>query len=229
MKGENQDSWIVNPLDDGGLLLAVADGIGGAPGGLQASQLAITTIADGITSGSQGNQLAKLMQDVNRRVYDEGRHRAELLGMGTTLTAAIFWQNTVYLSHVGDSRAYQIDQRHIEQCTEDHSVAAELERVGGLTAKEAAVHPQRHVLTRAIGPFNRVSVDSKVLPWAKQDHRLLLCTDGLYNALSDAMIFDICRREHGQKAVDALIAEALRAGGPDNVTVVLAESGMGLV
>jgi protein phosphatase len=121
-----------------------------------------------------------------------------------------------------------LDRTGLRQCTDDHSVAAELERVGSLSAEEVSNHPQRHVLTRAIGPFRDVRVDRQVLSWAHGD-RLVLCTDGLYNTLSDARIFDICQRFEGQAAVDALIAEALFAGGPDDITVVIVESSTGLV
>lgn len=225
---ENQDSWIAHPLRDGGLLVAVADGIGGAPGGRQASQLAISAMAQGITAGADWPQLSTLMHQANRQVYDEGRHRPDLFGMGTTLTTAIFWENRVYVAHVGDSRAYRLTRHGMDQCTEDHSVAAEMERVGSLSRDEAAHHPQRHVLTRAIGPFESIRVDSQILPWSPLD-RLLLCTDGLYNALDDSRIFEICQRLQGQAAVDSLLQAALMAGGPDNVTVVLVESGVGLV
>ncbi len=210
------------------MLVAVADGIGGVPGGRQASQLAISAIAQGIQSGGQWHRLPELMQQANRQVYDAGRRWPDLLGMGTTLTAAVFWQNRAYVAHVGDSRAYRLTPDRMEPLTKDHSVAAEMERVGTLSREEASRHPQRHVLTRAIGPYEKIRVDSRIVPWGHGD-RLLLCTDGLYNALDDGQVLELCQHLEGQALVEGLVQSALRAGGPDNVTVVLVESGMGLV
>ncbi len=228
MRGDNQDNWIGTGLSDGGLLVAVADGIGGAPGGGQASRMAVEVLREVIHHGEQAEMLAEIVQQANLTIHQEASHRAELGGMGTTLTAAVLWRSRLVLAHVGDSRAYCITPQGAFRLTDDHSVAGEMERVGSISADEALRHPQRHVLTRAVGPFATVRVDSKAMAWSSSD-RLLLCTDGLYNALSEEQLFRMCERFTGQAAVDALIAQALKQGGHDNVTVVMVDSGMELV
>ena len=203
--------------------MAVADGIGGAPGGGQASAMAVEVLQEAIRRGEQAEVLARIIQQANLRIHQEATRRAELAGMGTTLTAGVLWQSRLVLAHVGDSRAYRVTRQGVFRLTDDHSVAGEMERVGSISADEALRHPQRHVLTRAVGPYATVHVDSRALAWPSPD-RLLLCTDGLYNALSEEQLFDICERFTGQAVVDALIAQSLKQGGHDNVTVVMVES-----
>lgn len=215
---ENQDNWLVRPLAGSRLLVAVADGIGGGPGGREASALAIETLARYEPAEAIGETFAL----ANDRVHAHGQATRELLGMGTTLTAAVVGGGRVVLAHVGDSRAYRIGRVAIERLTDDHSVAGEMERVGTLTADESAHHPQRHVLTRAIGPFASVRVDVREVSLGADD-RLLLCTDGLYNALDDEAIFGLAAAGAIEAAAHALVEAALAHGGSDDITVVLAE------
>lgn len=208
----------MRPLAGSRLLVAVADGIGGGPGGREASAMAIDTLAQ----YEQAEPIGETFALANDRVHAQGQATRDLLGMGTTLTAAIVGEGRVLLAHVGDSRAYRIGREGIERLTDDHSVAGEMERVGTLTADESAHHPQRHVLTRAIGPFASVRVDVRECPLSADD-RLLLCTDGLYNALDDEDIWRVASTGTLEAAADALVAAALDHGGSDDITVVLAE------
>ncbi len=210
-------------VDFDGYLIAVADGIGGGPSGGEASRLALQTLDDAV--GILVKDVSRLVSAVslaNRRLFEVAQEEESLHGMGTTLTAAILYPARLFLAHVGDSRAYRLKVDEMVRLTADHSVAGEMERAGSLTQDEAMHHPRRHVLTRAIGPFDRVRVDVADLAW-QTDDRLLLCTDGLSSVVPDEEIFRMSQRFSGQNLVDALIETALSRGGPDNVTVVLAE------
>lgn len=223
----NEDAWLVRQLGQGGVLLAVADGVGGGPAGQEASQLALKILDDAV--GMEVHDAARLASAVslaNRRIWESGQQNEQLTGMGTTLTSAAIVGSRVYVAHVGDSRAYHVLADHLVRLTVDHSVAGEMEAAGGLTPDEARVHPNRHMLTRALGPDSRVRIDVSEAEW-EDGHRLLLCTDGLTTVLSDQDIFDIAQRDSGQSLVDTLIQRALDRGGPDNITVVVAEAKMG--
>lgn len=212
----------MRPIDGGGYVLAVADGIGGGPGGQEASRLALQSFDDAVgVDVRDSTRLVSAVSLANRRVFDLGQHQADLAGLGTTLTAAVILPHRLLLAHVGDSRAYQIQGGRLERLTVDHSVAGEMERAGTLTSDEAEHHPRKHVLTRAVGPYEKVSVDVIDMEWP-DDAWLLLCTDGLTSVLSDADIFDICQIASGSDLINRLIAKALERGGPDNITVVVA-------
>lgn len=223
VRTDNQDHFLARPLDRGVWLVAVADGMGGAPGGREASQRALEWV-DRAMDG-QARSVVELEQIVKRVNHDLNawpRHEPRLLGMGTTLTLAQVSGTEIAVVHVGDSRGYRVRGGRLERLTRDHAVAAELLASGHITEAEAATHPQRHVLTRALGPWNSVRLDLLVVPRLPQD-RLLVCTDGLHGVLGEEEIEGILRRTRGMEAVERLIAEALSHGGPDNVTVVLVE------
>ncbi|MCL5116073.1 MAG: protein phosphatase 2C domain-containing protein [Firmicutes bacterium] len=213
----------MRPVAGEGFLVAVADGVGGGPAGQEASRMALETLDDAV--GIEIKDIARLASAVslaNRRIYESGQRDDALNGMGTTLTSAVVFPGRLMVAHVGDSRAYQLLDDHLVRLTIDHSLAAEMERAGGLTPEEAQHHPNRNVLTRVIGPFDRVRIDVTEISWGSGD-RLLLCTDGLTAVLSDDDILDCSRRLSGYALIDALIELALNRGGPDNITVVLAE------
>lgn len=206
-----------------GVLVAVADGVGGGPAGQEASRIALETLDRALAcSAPDVAQLVSAVTLANQRVFEWSRRDESLAGMGTTLTSAVVSDHRLILAHVGDSRAYQILEDHLVRLTVDHSLAGEMEAAGGLTADEARQHPNRHVLTRVVGPFDRVRVDAAEIPWNAAD-RLLLCTDGLTAVLSDEDIFRAAESLGGYPLLDALIQEALGRGGPDNITVVLTE------
>lgn len=220
----NEDAYLMRAVAEQGVLVAVADGVGGGPAGQEASRIALETLDDAV--GADAPDVAKLTSAValaNHRIFESGQRDAMLTGMGTTLTASVVFPHRLLLAHVGDSRAYQILDDHLIRLTVDHSVAGEMQAAGGLTADEAQHHPNRHVLTRVVGPFDRVRVDVTEIPWDSRS-RLLLCTDGLTAVLSDE---DILRLSHSLASYDfieTLIEQALVRGGPDNITVVLAEN-----
>jgi serine/threonine protein phosphatase PrpC len=223
VRSQNQDQyWIATQT--WGVVVAVADGIGGYQGGAEASALAVAVLARELGSAqSMGPQrLRRAVEAANRTIFEVGRGRPELSGMGTTLTVCWVARSEVWVAHVGDSRAYRVGAEGLERLTTDHSVAAEMERSGTLSPEEAEQHPQRHVLTRAIGPFPAVEVEMTHWPWRPGD-RLLLCSDGLFNAVPERRIHQLLRRFRGQAGVDALIQAALDEGGQDNVTVILVE------
>lgn len=220
----NEDALLMRPVSGDGYLVAVADGVGGGPAGQEASRMALETLDDAV--GFEVTDIARLASAVslaNRRIYESGRRNDAWTGMGTTLTSAVVFPERLFMAHVGDSRAYQLLDDHLVRLTIDHSLAGEMEAAGGLTAEEAQQHPNRHVLTRVVGPFDRVRIDVTEIPWSRRD-RLLLCTDGLTAVLSDPEIVESSRNLTGYELIDALIARALERGGPDNITIVLAET-----
>jgi PPM family protein phosphatase len=212
----NEDAFLV---DDAMGLVAVADGMGGHRAGEVASATALEALRSAIT---HGRPLRESMQDANEAVFTKSLTDEELRGMGTTLTAATLVSGgTVLVGHVGDSRAYLLHDGELRQVTVDHSLVEELVREGRLTADEAAVHPQRSIITRALGLDASVDIDVYPVELAPGD-RLLLCSDGLTGMVQTETIAGILRREEDPaRAAAALIDAANVAGGEDNITVVV--------
>jgi protein phosphatase len=216
----NEDSYIHEPP-----LFAIADGMGGAKAGEVASGLAVDALhVRPDVSGDGEAYVVDLIQEANRRVYERAHEDAEASGMGTTMTVALVddENDRVTFGHVGDSRAYRIRDDHLEQLTDDHSLVGELIRSGKLTREEAEVHPQRSVITRALGTDPDVDVDTFVVETHPGDI-FLLCSDGLSGMVSDQAILRIVRdnRRNLSEAAKALVAAANRGGGDDNITVVV--------
>jgi protein phosphatase len=209
-------------------LFVVADGMGGAQGGEVASTLATETFARGLPEeGSAEERLAGRVRDANRRIHDRSREDRALAGMGTTLTAAYADGDEVALAHVGDSRAYLLHGDELTRLTRDHSLVDELVRRGKLTEEEAADHPQRSIITRALGAEADVEVDTSTHR-VRDGDVLLLCSDGLTSMLAEGEIATILRDAATlEDAGQALVAAANEAGGRDNITVVLARFGEG--
>jgi len=222
MRPENEDAFLVD-LELG--LLAVADGMGGHRAGEVASALALKALGEKVKEHCQGDPLMHLVSAVrfaNRVVYRSALGREDYRGMGTTLTAAWFIGKEVLLAHVGDSRAYLFRDGQLRMLTSDHSYVGELVRSGGLTQEEARYHPQRNILTRALGTGDEVEVDGKAVSLEEGD-LLLLCTDGLPEVVRDEEIALTLKRGGTLKqTLDELLSLALERGGPDNITVVLA-------
>ena len=214
----NEDAWVCHPP-----LFAVADGMGGARGGEIASRVAATALGESV-DGSGEARVVALIQEANRQVYDRAREDSEAAGMGTTITVALFENGIVSIGHVGDSRAYLIRDRSVDQLTEDHSLVAELVRTGRLSPEEAESHPQRSVITRALGTDPDVDVDSFSVE-AKPGDLFLICSDGLTSMIDDEAILGVVEGDRADldTAAKELIAAANRNGGEDNITVVFFE------
>ena len=212
----NEDSFVVAPP-----LFAVADGMGGARAGEIASRLAAAAVRE-----EEGDRVdvTELIGEANRRVFERGRDDASASGMGTTMTVALVEGDQVTIGHVGDSRAYRLRENALEQLTEDHSLVAELVRSGKLSPEEAETHPQRSVITRALGTDPDVDADTFTVE-AQPGDVFLLCSDGLTTMVEDDHIVEVVNRHRGnlERAAKQLISDANRSGGDDNVTVVFFE------
>jgi len=203
-------------------VFVIADGMGGAQAGEVASQLAITHFSEGLPDGDGGEQrLERAVLQANADIHALSERDARRAGMGTTLTAAYVGQDEVSFAHVGDSRAYLLRDGRLERITEDHSLVEELLRQGRLTEEEAEEHPQRSIITRALGPEPDVDVDTFTITAADGDV-FLICSDGLTSMVPDTTIGEIVGEAPDiGTAAELLVAAALDAGGRDNVTVVL--------
>jgi protein phosphatase len=203
-------------------VFVVADGMGGAQAGEVASRIAIETFEPGLPDeGSSEERLAQRVREANRLIYERSRAEHERAGMGTTLTAAYLDHGELAIAHVGDSRAYMLRDGALRRLTQDHSLVDELVRRGKLTEEQAAEHPQRSIITRALGPEPEVEVDTWTYP-ARAGDVLLLCSDGLTSMISEERVAEILTAaETLDRAADQLSGEANDAGGRDNITVVL--------
>ena len=203
-------------------IVAVADGMGGAPGGETAAALTVAVV-ESVFTGASGDELSSAVRAANRAVFERASDDG-LEGMGTTLCAVGLTEaGELYVANVGDSRAYLLRDGALQRLTEDHSITADLVRQGEIGEHEARDHPMHAVLTRAIGVANAVDVDlthQRALP----ADRLLLCSDGLVNELTDDAVHATLRTvEDLDEAADALVRDAVAKGGRDNVTVVVAD------
>ena len=214
----NEDSYLIRRG-----LYAVCDGVGGARAGEVASEMAcrgLLTI-DPATAGPE--ELRKAIVEANLAIARRSLEEERLRGMGTTLTAALAKERSLSLAHVGDSRAYLLHDSSLTQLTDDHSWVGEMVRRGELTPAQAAVHPQRSVITKALGTDGDVYPDVFEVPVEVGD-RVMLCSDGLTGMVSDSVIAEILRRdEDPQAAAGLLVQAALDGGGEDNVTVVVVD------
>jgi len=203
-------------------VFVVADGMGGAQAGEVASRLAIEAFERGLEDGASGEELlAARVQEANGRIHEMSQATMDKAGMGTTITAAHVGEHDVAIAHVGDSRAYRLRAGEFTRLTEDHSLVEEMRRRGQLTAQEADEHPQRSIITRALGPEPDVLVDTR--SWRGQAGDVfLLCSDGLTSMVAESRVADIVRAAEAlPDAGHALIDAANEAGGRDNITVVL--------
>ena len=213
----NEDAFVLAPP-----LFAVADGMGGAQAGEIASKLAAAALEDtdpGRLTGPE--RVASLIQEANRRVHERSSVDPATSGMGTTMTVALVEDDGVVIGHVGDSRAYLVRGHEIEQITEDHSLVNELLKSGKLSAEEAETHPQRSVITRAVGTDPDVDVDSFTVHTQDGDV-FLICSDGLTDMVDDRAILDAVEhhRDNLDRLTKQLVSAANRGGGEDNITVV---------
>jgi PPM family protein phosphatase len=213
----NEDSLVLAPP-----FFAVADGMGGARAGEVASAMAADAFEGEADSGEPAEaQLARILREANRRIYELAATDDSHRGMGTTVTAAKVTGGEISLGHVGDSRAYRLREGELEQLTRDHSLVAELERSGQITPEAAEHHPQRSIITRALGPEPDVQVDTYTLAGRAGDV-FLICSDGLTSMISDDELASIVRGAASlEDAADSLVRAANQSGGKDNITVVM--------
>jgi serine/threonine protein phosphatase PrpC len=202
-------------------LFAVADGMGGAQAGEVASKMAVDSFDGGMPGGSPAEALVQIIESANRAIHDRSRTDARTAGMGTTVTAAYVGEQDVTIAHVGDSRAYVLRNGDLIRLTRDHSLVGELVLRGKLTEEQAEMHPQRSVITRALGSEPDVEVDVHVYP-ARAGDVFMLNSDGLTSMVPEARVKEILE---GASSLDQagreLIAAANDAGGRDNITVIL--------
>jgi len=226
VRTNNEDSLLVEPP-----LFAVADGMGGAAAGEVASAIAVATLkaafADDRPEAPSRDALANAVRHANEAIFERARQDPSLRGMGTTLTAVALvaeeGDDVLAVVNVGDSRAYRLRDGELEQVTEDHSLVEEMVRIGRLSADEAAVHPQRHIVTRALGIQPDVEVDCfGITPFAGD--RFVLASDGLTDEVPDHDIASVLRRIPDPEAASReLVDTAMNHGGLDNVTVVVVD------
>lgn len=212
----NEDSYFA-----GAPVFAVADGMGGAQAGEVASRIAAGAFERGVSSeGSAESQLRDIALEANREIHDLAQKDSSRAGMGTTLTAALVHGDEVSFGHVGDSRAYVLRDGELKRLTKDHSLVEELRRQGRLTEEQAEEHPQRSIITRALGPEPKVNVDTMTFP-AKSGDVFLLCSDGLTTMVSDDEIKTILGEARSLRQGVARLVDAANArGGRDNITAV---------
>jgi serine/threonine protein phosphatase PrpC len=217
---QNEDAFVMRPP-----LFAIADGMGGARAGEIASALAAGALNESGTRSGGEDRVKELVQEANRRVHERAASDPATTGMGTTMTVALVEPDGVItFGHVGDSRAYLLRGDTLEQLTDDHSLVAELVRRGELSASDAEVHPQRSVITRALGTDPDVDVDAFTIRPEPGDI-YLLCSDGLSDMVAGEAIEEVLVHHRGDldNAAKALVRAANRGGGDDNITAVLFE------
>lgn len=225
----NQDAFDTGYFNDGTVWAVVCDGMGGVSGGQVASSLCIDKTVNAIkrsyrenmTVNNVKNMLVSAINAANSYVFDESLKDRDLKGMGTTIVAVVIVNNIAVVAHVGDSRAYIINNT-IKQITKDHSFVQLLVDNGRITPEEAENHPDKNIITRAIGIEGFVDVDVDIVD-IKDEDILLLCTDGLNGYVKDDDIFKTVK-EYGDSSTEKLVETANLNGGHDNITVVLISS-----
>ncbi len=221
----NEDTVrVVRPPDENGALLAmVCDGMGGHAGGEQASRIAADAVAERYQeTGDPGEILARAVRRANREIYDTAAGNTALRGMGTTCTAIVLRGGLAWCAHVGDSRCYLIRANEIFVMTEDHSAVMELVREGSISRDEAREHPDKNVISRALGSHPDVDVATWARPFViRPGDRLLLSSDGLHDVIPEAEILRVVDSMPPHLACNELVRVTREAGAPDNVSVVI--------
>lgn len=227
VRESNQDAYAVGELPGEVAWAVVCDGMGGVAGGNIASSLAVKVISDKITAcynermrdSSIKNLLDSAITAANREVYDMGEEQLDLKGMGTTVVCVIVRNGCVYVAHAGDSRAYIAHADEVEQITTDHSMVQDLVDRGKITAEEAEHHPNKNIITRALGVSKKIDIDFDQID-LKDNDTIILCTDGLSNFVSTQEIIDDIKDGQYYAFADRLVKRANNNGGGDNITVV---------
>jgi serine/threonine protein phosphatase PrpC len=228
VRSVNEDRVVVQPVADDCLLAMVADGMGGHQAGETASQMTAELLTSSLQSSNQpegiterATMVGEAIRQANARVFEVASMKEHYFGMGTTVTIALVDEKQVVIGHIGDSRAYLINHDEFSQLTEDHTLVNELLKTKQISQNEAAQHPMRNVVTRALGTESTVEVDIANVQWKKGD-TLLICSDGLSNMIGpEDLKRTVCSNASIDVKVDQLMTMALQAGGEDNITVVL--------
>ena len=227
VRQENQDDYRAGELPGGAVWALVCDGMGGAKGGREASQGACNVIENFFQeqyaqcgAGQEEPFLKKALLYANRFVFQKAAHEEALAGMGTTAVCALVRSGNVYLCHAGDSRAYLIRDRKLTQLTHEHSYVQELVDCGTITEEEAEHHPQKNIITRALGVDYRLEPEFTAAKLKRED-RLLLCTDGLTNMVPVEEMEELLAQGTFYDLPDRLIEAANAHGGSDNITALL--------
>lgn len=224
----NQDYYYIPTQEEALPLYILADGMGGYQGGEVASKLATTAVKNYITSNfdkieKEKEEILKLvrsaMEYANMVVYEKSKENKELDGMGTTLEVCLIYNNKAYIGHVGDSRIYRIRREFMRKLTHDHSYVEKLVKDGTISKEEAMHHPKKNMLMKALGCTAFVEPDVMIKGFIKDD-KILMCSDGLTNMLTDEQIYKIIKQEENE-APNKLIEMANEAGGYDNITAII--------
>ncbi|EOD01319.1 Stp1/IreP family PP2C-type Ser/Thr phosphatase [Caldisalinibacter kiritimatiensis] len=225
----NQDAYYCSDVEEFPLFI-IADGMGGHNAGEVASAIAVDSVKqifnskknifkNGETEVSKFIKLALI--EANTKIYNKAKEIEDCKGMGTTITLAYILDNHIHIGHIGDSRAYLLTDGELIQLTQDHSLVAELVRNGSISEEEAENHPQKNIITRALGTDENIEVDI-ITREVKENDKILLCTDGLTNMVCDEKIKEVLvNTDDLQNASDTLVNIANESGGYDNTTVIL--------
>ena len=230
LTNEDQANATVNAKGD--IFLIVCDGMGGQNKGELASSIAVSHLIDDFNSSRFLNVfdvkswLNRHIRAVNRYIYNEARQNALYRGMGTTLTAVVIYKQTIITAQIGDSRLYEIKHNQLEQLTNDQTYVNYLYNTGQISKEEMATHPRRHMLMNALGTYPSVEIDITTKPYMNQT--LMLCSDGLYNNVSETTIASILKgKDSPEEKVNELISIANNNGGSDNIGIVIWEATYG--
>lgn len=224
----NEDAYSVDYLSDSALYAIVCDGMGGANGGLTAASNACDIIADRIKSSyslslnknSARHLINSAIETANSIIYDMSKVDKNLSGMGTTVVAALIVDNILLLAHAGDSRCYLLRHNELNRLTVDHSIVQIMVDSGQITEAEANKHPNKNVITRALGTSKDIDLDFNEIA-LQQNDIVLLCTDGLTNSLSEQSILDVLNSNNFEDIPAKLVEKSNNAGGGDNITAVV--------
>ncbi len=227
IRKQNQDSFKYGTLPDNSVWAVVCDGMGGENGGEVASSLAVDSISQSITRSYRSDMTANSVRTMllsaisaaNIRVYDKAMSSEALSRMGTTVVTTVVAGGVAHIAYAGDSRVYHLSGSSVEQVTKDHTMVQALVERGEITSDQAKNHPQKHVITRALGVEQGIDIDYCEVQAAIGDV-LMICTDGLTNFVEESEMVDIVRKSGAEGCLDALINTANSRGGADNITIV---------
>lgn len=230
LRAENQDAFASGELSENLAWAVVCDGMGGHAGGSTASKIAVECISERIKSNlhekmpvqSVRNMLESAVMFANAKIYDSSVKNPLLHGMGTTVVAVVVIGKTAVVAWAGDSRCYHLTESGIAQITKDHSFVQQLVDSGSITPEEANEHPMKNMITRALGLEDDMQVDFAEVDFGvSEGEKLVLCTDGLANLVSDEKIYEYAATQDFSRQAEKLVDLANKNGGTDNITVVI--------